>query len=134
MDDTYCQLIPNNDDEVDVFDMVPRIGAFEVTYKGVLVYSKLLSKMWPNVLAVAHHIIQMLKESQKGASVAKIRQKYQTTGANQQRYTFRSGQRLTQSPSTKTLLPTASALSIATDMNLEVTPIEKWQPRPPGKE
>jgi len=40
--DSYCQLIPDNSD-ADCYNMIPRIGAFEVTYQGIIVYSKLLS-------------------------------------------------------------------------------------------
>lgn len=83
MDDSYCQLIPNDDDDMDCYEMVPRIGAFEVTFKGVIIYSKLLSKMWPNVHTVAKYIIQMLKESHKGSSVPNLRQKFQTSGEHQ---------------------------------------------------
>lgn len=74
MEDSYCQLIPCNDPESDVYSMIPRIGAFEVTYKGVLMYSKLLSQMWPHVPTVAFQFSEMLKESHNGASVAKLRQ------------------------------------------------------------
>ena len=43
MEDIYCQLIPNDDADYDKFDMLPRIGAFEVSIAGTLVYSKILS-------------------------------------------------------------------------------------------
>jgi hypothetical protein len=59
MEDSYCQLIPDNDLDNDVYSMIPRIGAFEITYKGILVYSKLLSQMWPHVPTVAQRIARM---------------------------------------------------------------------------
>lgn len=133
MDDTYCQLIPNEDEECDVYEMLPRIGAFEVTYKGVLVYSKLLSKMWPNVLAVAQHIINMLKDSHSGASVIKLRQKYQTTGAGQKREPQRgSTARLHASPSTKSMSMrgTANASALSQITIAPVVSLDQWQPRP----
>ena len=34
--DIYCQLIPNNDEALDYFDVVPRIGAFEVSCNGIV--------------------------------------------------------------------------------------------------
>jgi len=52
MSDIYCQLIPNESENPN-YDMLPRLGAFEVSYKGVLLYSKILSLMWPHFGAVA---------------------------------------------------------------------------------
>ena len=60
MEDSYCQLIPCDDPENEVYSMIPRIGAFEITYKGILIYSKLLSQMWPHVPSVAQRIANML--------------------------------------------------------------------------
>lgn len=36
MSDIYCQLIPNEDDANPYYDVVPRIGAFEVSINGVV--------------------------------------------------------------------------------------------------
>lgn len=36
MSDIYCQLIPNNDDNDQYYEVVPRIGAFEVSINGVV--------------------------------------------------------------------------------------------------
>ena len=53
----YFQLIPNEDKKREVYDILPRLGAFEVstvstTKEGVmtdvLFYSKILSSAWPN--------------------------------------------------------------------------------------
>lgn len=52
MEDSYCQLIPD-DTEATEYGMIPRIGAFEVTFKGIIVYSKLISQMWPHVPSVS---------------------------------------------------------------------------------
>lgn len=35
----YCQLIPNNDPNLMTYKVLPRIGAFEVSFKGVVSYS-----------------------------------------------------------------------------------------------
>ena len=54
----YCQLIQNSDDQCDVYDIVPRLGAFEVStvFTGVsgrsidiLFFSKILSHLWPHL-------------------------------------------------------------------------------------
>lgn len=34
--DIYCQLIENRDDNNDLYAQAPRLGAFEVSYKGVV--------------------------------------------------------------------------------------------------
>jgi hypothetical protein len=34
----YCQLIPNNDPNSKTYKVLPRIGAFEVSFKGVVKY------------------------------------------------------------------------------------------------
>ena len=34
--DLYCNLIPNEDENVYVYDQVPRTGSFEVSYKGLV--------------------------------------------------------------------------------------------------
>lgn len=36
MSDIYCQLIPNEDEETPNYEIVPRIGAFEVSINGVV--------------------------------------------------------------------------------------------------
>ncbi len=56
--DSYCQLIPDNS-EADCYSMIPRIGAFEITYQGVVIFSKLLSQMWPNFESVAARLKEM---------------------------------------------------------------------------
>ena len=54
MSDIYCQLIPNDDPNQPFYEMVPRMGAFEVSFNGVLLFSKMLSKVWPNPTSVAN--------------------------------------------------------------------------------
>lgn len=48
MSDIYCQLIPNDDDQNACYEVVPRIGSFEVSLNGVLLFSKCMSGNWPN--------------------------------------------------------------------------------------
>ena len=40
MSDIYCQLIPNDDQKDPYYEIVPRIGSFEVSFNGIV--SKLL--------------------------------------------------------------------------------------------
>ena len=60
--------------------MIPRIGAFEVTYKGILIYSKFLTTVWPDCGAVAEKIGKMLTDSNNGMSEGELRAKYQIRG------------------------------------------------------
>lgn len=52
MSDIYCQLIANDDDNNPYYDVQPRIGAFEVSVNGVLIFSKCLSGVWPHYTAL----------------------------------------------------------------------------------
>ena len=36
--DIYCQLVPNDDEKEPYFNIVPRTGAFEVSFKGVVIF------------------------------------------------------------------------------------------------
>jgi len=56
MEDIYCQLIPNEDKSVKCYDMIPRIGALEVSYKGIAIFSKMMSSVWPNYDAVSTYV------------------------------------------------------------------------------
>ena len=80
MNEAYCQLIPCNDDARPCYQMIPRIGAFEVSYKGVLIFSKLLTQVWPHVPSLAKHTANMIKESNSGMNDDQLRNKYQTDG------------------------------------------------------
>ena len=51
--DLYNNLVPNKDNRIPCFEQVPRVGAFEVSYKGMLIFSKLKSGRWPNVEEIA---------------------------------------------------------------------------------
>ena len=50
--DCYKQLLPQDDKKCDVFYISPRIGAFEISYKGFVIFSKLNSQLWPHVPTV----------------------------------------------------------------------------------
>lgn len=44
MSDIYCQLIPNEDESIPNYEIVPRIGAFEVSVNGIVSNFILISK------------------------------------------------------------------------------------------
>jgi hypothetical protein len=46
--DIYSRLLQNKDDSLPYYHQVPRLGAFEVTYQGMLLFSKLKGGVWPN--------------------------------------------------------------------------------------
>jgi len=52
--DIYSQLIFNDDQNLPYFDILPRIGALEVSINGVLLFSKVVSGKWPHYNAVAN--------------------------------------------------------------------------------
>ena len=55
--DVYCQLIPNEDERVPCYDVLPRLGAFEISTvydnTDILFFSKQMSSLWPDVPSVA---------------------------------------------------------------------------------
>lgn len=59
MSDIYCQLVQNFDDSNPYYDMVPRVYSFEVSFNGVLIFSKLLSRCWPNCTALGMKAAQV---------------------------------------------------------------------------
>lgn len=48
--DLYCNLGYNSDPNVKVYEQVPRVGAFEVSFKGHLIFSKLYCAQWPSAM------------------------------------------------------------------------------------
>ena len=51
--DIYFNLIPNEEENHPYYDQVPRVGAFEVSFRGALLFSKLTSGKWPSIPLVA---------------------------------------------------------------------------------
>jgi len=68
--DLYCNLIPNSDANLNTFMQVPRTGSFEVSYKGLLIFSKLQGGYWPNVELVASKCEQIIGADQNGEDVS----------------------------------------------------------------
>ena len=65
--EVYCQLIPNDDDNNPNYDILPRIGAFEVSTvinnTDILFYSKQMSSMWPNATMLGKRIGEAMNDS-----------------------------------------------------------------------
>jgi hypothetical protein len=60
--------------------MIPRIGAMEVSYKGIIIFSKMMSSVWPNYESVSKFVSEMFDDVKAGMSAQELRKKYQTTG------------------------------------------------------
>ena len=76
----YCQLISNNDESNDVYDVMPRLGSFEVStvWKGVdtLIYSKLLVKMWPSTAALGAKVGSYQEDLDSKMKIREVSRKY----------------------------------------------------------
>ncbi len=76
----YCQLIPNEDGNNPNYDMLPRIGAFEVSIvhenEDILFYSKMMSSMWPHAPSLAARISAFADDVAAGMKPAELKQKY----------------------------------------------------------
>jgi hypothetical protein len=68
--DLYNNLIPNDDEDTPYFQQVPRIGAFEVSFKGMLVFSKLKGGYWPNCELVANKCYLTVEDDNQGKDVS----------------------------------------------------------------
>lgn len=81
--EVYCQLIPNDDDNNPYYDILPRIGAFEVSTVinnvDILFYSKQMSSMWPNATMLGKRIGEAMEDS-KNMAIGALKDKWQTTG------------------------------------------------------
>ena len=73
--DLYYNLVPDESPDYPYFDQLPRLGALEVSYKGnvstnsltlQLIFSKLLSKTWPNIMLVADKCAGMVEALMRG--------------------------------------------------------------------
>lgn len=65
--EVYCQLIPNEDDNNPDYDILPRIGAFEISTVvdnvDILIYSKMMSSMWPHIPSVVDRVAAFAKDA-----------------------------------------------------------------------
>lgn len=80
----YCQLIPNEDDNNPHYDILPRLGAFEVSIVvdnvDILFYSKQMSGMWPHAKSLSNRIKAFIEDRTSGMAGAALKDKYQTSG------------------------------------------------------
>ena len=60
--DLYNNLVPNEDGNTPYYQQVPRTGAFEISYKGMLVLSKLKGGYWPNCELVAEKCLLVYQD------------------------------------------------------------------------
>lgn len=60
--------------------MIPRIGSFEVTHNGIVIFSKLLSQMWPNYSSLAKRLAELFTDQRNGMPHVSMQVKYQTKG------------------------------------------------------
>lgn len=64
--DLYNNLVPNEDGNTPYFQQVPRTGSFEVSYKGMLIFSKLKGGYWPNCELVADKCQMVVQDDADG--------------------------------------------------------------------
>ena len=81
--DIYMQMIPNDDDNAPYYEMLPRLGAFEVSTvingQDILLYSKLMSSMWPHARALATRCKELVDQIGTAAP-QDLKTKYTTSG------------------------------------------------------
>ena len=70
MEDIYFQLVPD-ETEAKFYEQVPRLGSFEVSINGVLLFSKLNSKMWPNVISMTQKCQQVCEDLKNGIDITR---------------------------------------------------------------
>lgn len=59
------------------YSMIPRVGAFEVSHQGVIIFSKLCLRYWPHVPSVAKRVAALLKDKASGMDENSLKQKYE---------------------------------------------------------
>jgi hypothetical protein len=67
--DLYCNLIPPSTPNAETFRQVPMCGAFEVSYRGNLIFSKLKGNYWPNITLVADKCLNLVNAMENRADV-----------------------------------------------------------------
>jgi len=100
--DLYCNLVPNSDDSCPTFQQIPRTGAFEVSYKGFLIFSKIQNKYWPNVELVANKCATLIQEHMKGRDVSEFLAGMSPVKGGGAMPSVRKGQRTGASPTRTT--------------------------------
>ena len=57
----YKNLIHNSDESCPIYEMLPELGAFEISTEGKLLWSKRQSGRWPNAADISTRVDQLLK-------------------------------------------------------------------------
>lgn len=70
-------MIPNDIDSNPNYEVVPRIGSFEISVNGILLFSKCLSGCWPHAGALGEKAANIAKAIDAGQDLSG----FQTTGA-----------------------------------------------------
>jgi len=70
MSDIYCQLIPNDNESDPYYQVMPRMGAMEVSINGVLLFSKCLCGLWPHFGAIAERALRVSNAIDKGEDIS----------------------------------------------------------------
>lgn len=75
----YCQMVPNDDEREMFYQMVPRVGAFEVSTvingTDILLYSKMMSSMWPHARALTVRCKELI-DNKDATATATLKDKF----------------------------------------------------------
>jgi|TARA_B110001450_G_C17540212_1_gene448305 hypothetical protein len=70
--DIYNNLVPNDVEDTPFYLQVPRTGAFEISYKGFTIFSKLKGKYWPNCDLIAEKACGLVDGDLNGSDVTQF--------------------------------------------------------------
>jgi hypothetical protein len=65
-------MVPCSDSAVTSLQMKPRVGTFEVSFQGVLLFSKLTLKKWPHIPTVSKRMAGLLDDVAQGADLIQL--------------------------------------------------------------
>ena len=68
--DLYANLVNNEDEDNEYYEMNPRVNSFEVSYKNYLIFSKLGGKYWPSVALVAQKVASVILHEGHGCDMS----------------------------------------------------------------
>ena len=68
--DIYSNLVQNNDVNLSYYQQLPRLGAFEVSYQGMLLFSKLKGGVWPNWDILSEKCEKVVRDAAAGKDLS----------------------------------------------------------------
>jgi hypothetical protein len=68
--DIYSNLVQNNDVNLPYYQQLPRLGAFEVSYQGMLLFSKLKGGVWPNWDILSEKCEKVVRDAAAGKDLS----------------------------------------------------------------